>query len=192
LNVDQVKMLLDSDPKTLIELRNYAIINLVLRSALRCVEISRINVEDVIRLPIGLSIKIMRKGHQNRDQEIGITQKALSPIDLYLVARGECQPTDPLFANCSRHCINKGLSSSEVSRIISNELKFKKLSSKLITPHSLRHTAAINALKYGADLWDISKLLGHTNITTTQIYLEALTEETYKINPAAKTLDDVY
>jgi integrase/recombinase XerC len=73
-----------------------------------------------------------------------------------------------------------------------NELTIQGLKSNTITAHSLRHTAAALSIKNGVGLYEVSKMLGHTSIQTTQIYTSVLDAETLQINPACLSLDEVF
>ena len=192
LTTEQVNRILSFKPESLIELRNYAIINLMVRTGLRCIEVSRLNVEDFITDASGSSLRIQRKGHISKDTIIGITYKSQLPIENYLVMRGEFSMSDPLFCNLSHHIKSFRLTSAEVGRIVTNELIRSKLKSKQITPHSLRHTAAVRSLIEGATVYDVCKMLGHVSIETTQIYLSSIEAERIKINPASMALDSVF
>ena len=194
LSKDQVIKLLKSLPNvSIIDKRNTAIIQLMLRNGLRCIEVSRLAIEDIISDSTGYALKIQRKGHLTKDQIIGISQKVYDPIEIYLTERGTFKGNEPLFINHqSKNNISKGLTAITISRIVMNELNHQGLGSKQVTAHSLRHTCAITALKSGVDIYDVSKMLGHTNIATTQIYISAIESETLRINPASIALDKVY
>lgn len=193
LTNEQVDILLKSiNPVTLIEYRNFAIINLMVRSALRCVEISRLNVGDIVTTLSGSCLRIQRKGHIRKDAVIGITNKSLQPIENYLALRGVFSLEDPLFGICGYHHKSNRLSSLEIGRIVTTQLIRCGLKSKTISAHSLRHTAASNAIKAGVPIWDVSKALGHSSVNTTQIYVSAIEAERLQVNPAIMALDNVY
>lgn len=193
LTADQASILLKSLPlKTLINKRNAAIINLMIRTGLRCIEVSRLSINDITVNQTGYALKIQRKGHIEKDCLMGISAKVYDPIECYLYDRGELNNDDPLFLNHSANQKNKGLTSTAVGRIVMNELTKQGLKSKQITAHSLRHTAAALSIKNGVGLYEVSKMLGHTSIQTTQIYTSVIDAETLKINPACLSLDEVF
>ena len=78
-----------------------------------------------------------------------------------------------------------------VSRMIKQRFKQIGIVDKRMTCHSLRHTAAIQALKAGADVYEVQQMLGHSDIKTTTIYLRAIEEETRVNNRAVRILDKV-
>ena len=194
LTIDQVVNLLKSlSTESLTKKRNTAIIQLMIRTGLRCIEVSRLSVSDIVSNDAGYSLRIQRKGHKEKDQVIGISPKVYDPIENYLIERKHFKESDPLFIN--HHTTNPdavSLSSVAISRIVMNILSNQGLSSKTITTHSLRHTCAVNAYKETLDIYAVQKMLGHTNIQTTQIYISSLEAETLRINPACIALDKVY
>ena len=194
LNSFQIATFLKSIPvNSLIEKRNFAIINKMARTGLRCIEVSRLSIGDIITDQTGFALRIQRKGHTSKDTIIGISAKVYDPIEDYLTGRGTFKDNDPLFINHQGNTGKiKGLTAVTIGRIVMNELNRQGYRSKQITAHSLRHSFAINAYKSGVDLYDISKMLGHTSLQTTQIYLTAVDAETLKINPACIALDQVY
>lgn len=195
LTADQVVKLLESLPlHTIWDKRNAAIINLMLRTGLRCVEVSRLLVSDLITLnPTGTALKIQRKGRIEKDCLMGISVKSFDPIQQYLLDRKTFGNNDPLFLNHSHNkSRNLGLSSVAIGRIVMQELTRQGLKSDRITAHSLRHTAATLSIKSGVGLWEVSKMLGHSNISTTQIYASSIEQETLQVNPACQSLDAVF
>ncbi len=193
LNIDETCSLLNSLPSgTLIEKRNAAIINLLIRTGIRCIEVSRIDVCDIYPTPAGHVMKIQRKGHKEKDQRIGIHQECIDLIDSYLQDRRYVEAINmsgPLFVNHGHHYNHTELTSETISRIAVESLRRCGFKSKQTTAHSLRHTAAINALKAGATVFEVKEMLGHSSVNTTQIYLSAIEDETRVINPAARALN---
>ena len=85
----------------------------------------------------------------------------------------------------------KKIQPAMVSRMIKQRFKQIGIVDKRMTCHSLRHTAAIQALKAGADVYEVQQMLGHSDIKTTTIYLRAIEEETRVNNRAVRILDKV-
>lgn len=193
LRVDQVKELLSSiDRSSVVGKRDYAIINLMIRAGVRRVEVCRMLVDDVY-LNDGKSVmRLQRKGHLEKDQVLGITDKILDPIEEYLIDRGNLKGSQPLFMNHSYNGRGQGVSLDYVSRMIRKYLKKIGVTDKRITGHSLRHTAAITALKAGAKLEQVQEMLGHTSVETTKIYISAIEAEIRLDNPAVRALDDAF
>lgn len=192
LTSDEVGKLLLMDNTNLIDNRNYAIVNLMVRTGLRCIEISHLNVEDILTTNTGYALRLQRKGHISKDSILGVTAKSVEPIENYLALRGEFNLDDPLFETYGYYSKSKRLSSFEVGRIVTAQLIKSGLKSKRITPHSLRHTFATTALKEGIPVWDLSVALGHASVNTTNIYASSIEAERMQTNPAINAIDSAY
>ncbi len=189
----QVTAMLTKMPReTMSDIRNFAIINLMLRTGIRRVEIQRMNVGDVYMVDGHPAIRLQRKGHDEKDQVIGITDKVLYPINDYLVLRCDIKDSDPLFINHSRYHPDQRINEDTISRIIKKAIRSIGIDDSKITAHSLRHTAAITALRSGADLIEVQQMLGHTSIETTRIYTSAIDDELRLDNPAVRALEDAF
>ena len=178
--------------ETLIEKRNFAIINLMVRTGLRCIEVSRLDIQDIKYFESNYSFNLQRKGSIEKDQVFGFSTKVFEPIQSYLSERINVLDTDPLFINIGNHKKEDRISASEVGRVVTTELIRSGLKRKDISTHSLRHTFAISAYKAKVPLLNISIALGHRSLSTTQIYVSAIDSETLKLNPAVSALDTVY
>lgn len=168
--------------------RDKAILELLYGCGIRVSELCSLNLDD-INFKEGL-LKVKGKG--NKERIIPIGQKAIGAIKKYFAIRHilrikknfSAQET-PLFIN------NRGgrLSDRQVRRIV---IKYAKAIGVLekIGPHTLRHTFASHLLMEGADLRVIQELLGHSSLSTTQIYthidLKHLMEIYDKSHPLSK------
>lgn len=192
LENDQVKTLLNSIQKeTLTGKRNFAIINLQLRTGLRGIEISRLSIEDLFpKEPTGANIKLQRKNHTEKDALMGITDKSYNPIKDYLLMRKEYKTNEPLFINHGKHQNENKMTSSAISRMVTNELIKCNLKEPKISMHSLRHTFATTSAKLNVSAYDLQIALGHYSINTTQIYLSSLNDEKLKRNEAIFKIDE--
>ncbi len=192
LNTDEIALLYQAiDKSTIIGLRDYAIVNLMLRSGVRCVEVSRLRVCDITSNRNECSILLQRKGDNDRTERIGITTKTLGPIREYLDYRGVSDREDAVFVS---HCSTgeHSLSSKGIGHIVTGYMKKAGIYSKQKTPHSLRHTVAVQAIMNKVPIKEVQIMLGHRRIETTEIYLKSVDDEMRLSNPAARVLDDVY
>lgn len=179
------------DRTSLIGKRDYAIINLMLRSGVRCVEVSRLRVCDVYLSPTRCSVLLQRKGDNSRTERLGLTIKALQPISDYLQYRGVSNDNEPVFlTHCSTGEV--GLTPARISKVVVSYMKLAGIYSKLKTAHSLRHTAAVQAIKNKVPIKEVQLMLGHRRIETTEIYLKSVDDEIRLDNPAVRVLDDVF
>lgn len=162
-----------SDEENANAVRDRAILELLYASGMRVSELCGARVQD-----IDLEAKEMRVfGKGSRERIVLINESACESLRKYLGQRrakrtrtelGEeasLRPDEPLFV--SRQ--STPLSTRSVHRIV---LKYARLANidKVITPHTLRHSFATHLLEGGADLRVVQDLLGHSSISTTQIY----------------------
>lgn len=193
LTVEQVNSVLTSIDRTTVKgKRDYAIINLMLRTGIRTVEVVRLTMGDIELTKGNYYLNIIRKGSQGNKSKIAITDKAFDPINDYLVERNNLSDYAPLFCVISYNHRNLQLTSHGLSQLLKQRLRAVGINSKRITAHSFRHTAAMNALKAGASLHEVQLFLGHTSPNTTQLYIRAIEEEKRLANTPGKLLDKVY
>jgi integrase/recombinase XerC/integrase/recombinase XerD len=195
LQADQViKLLSVIDRKTIVGKRDYAIINLMVRTGLRCIEVSRMNWHDVLIRKKGYTLLIQGKGHLAKDRELNVTDDIMSPIFQYHMERmPEPDGEDhPLFVNHSHYMKEERISRLTISKIIKKYFRMINIDDKKLTAHSLRHTAAINAIKAGAKIPEVQAMLGHTNSSSTDIYLRALEAESTEEGTAVRLLENYY
>ena len=165
LNEDEINKLLDIKPRTSLEYRNKAILELMFATGLRVSEIINLTIND-INLKDNY-VRCFGKGKKER-----IVPMATYTTNLLKVYIEEKRPallkgylTDSVFISS----YGKGITRQGLFKIIKKEAKEKGIK-KEISPHTLRHTFATTLLENGADLRSIGELLGHENIKTTQIY----------------------
>jgi integrase/recombinase XerC/integrase/recombinase XerD len=192
LTIDEVKRLLSNiDTKNLIGKRNYAIINIMLRSGMRCVELSRLRVCDITYDENDYSILIQRKGENSRTQTLGLTRKALFPVMEYLDLRGVSARDEPVFMTHA-HNGEHGMCAMRIGRIVKQQLLQAGIDSPRKTAHSLRHTTAVMAIMNKVPVRDVQLLLGHRNIETTEIYLKSIDDAMRKSNTVIRTIDELF
>ena len=171
LTPDQAQRLLASvDRGTEKGMRDFAILNLMLRTGLRDIEIVRANCKD-IQTKAGVDVLYVQgKGRASKDNFVVLTPKALSPIAAYLEKRGNVNELDPLFASVSSRNAGERLTVRSVSRIAKSALRAIGIDDERYTAHSLRHTAITFSLLGGATERDAQQMARHANITTTMLY----------------------
>ena len=171
LTPDQARRLLASvDRSTEKGMRDFAILNLMLRTGLRDIEIVRANCKD-IQTKAGVDVLYVQgKGRASKDNFVVLTPKALSPITTYLEKRGNVNELDPLFASVSSRNAGERLTVRSISRIAKSALRAIGIDDERYTAHSLRHTAITFSLLGGATERDAQQMARHANITTTMLY----------------------
>ena len=166
--------------------RDFAIINLLLRTALRTIEIQRADIGDIAQCVDEAKFYIQGKGRDAKDEYVVLTYTALKPILTYLEARGQEGSSAPLFTSISDRNNGDRMTTRSISRLIKNALLKADINDKRLTAHSLRHTAITNALKGGANLQEVKTMARHANINTTLIYSHNLER---MANPAERFID---
>lgn len=153
LTVDQAKELLASiDRSILLGKRDFALINLLLRTGLRTIEAVRADVGDIRQQSGEAILWIHGKGRDAKDEFVLLTEKTLKPINEYVAERGKTEDSEPLFGSLSDMNRGQRLTTRSVSRIVKSYLRKIGLNSDRLTAHSLRHTAITLALKGGATI----------------------------------------
>lgn len=150
--------------------RDHALLTLAIQTGLRVSELTTLTRAD-IRLGTAAHVNCLGKGRKQRITPLTSTTTAV--ISAWLTEnRG--QPTDPLFptrhgTSMSRDAIERRLAKHATTAARSEPT----LAEKKISPHVLRHTAAMRLLAAGVDTTVIALWLGHESVATTQIYIHA-------------------
>ncbi len=191
LTVPQVGNLLRYEKET--TPRDYAIINLMVRTGLRCVEVVRANVEDITYIAGQRVLMVQGKGRDEKDNFVILTDAAYKPIQDYLTTRTDKDEQGaPLFCSDSHRNTGERLTTRTISGIAKQGLQAVGLDNRVFTAHSLRHTAAVNILRAGGSLEQAQYTLRHSNPATTQIYTATLREEQRIKNGGEAMLDNLY
>ena len=171
--------------------RDYAIVNLLLRTGLRTIETIRANVEDITFKGSSRVLLIQGKGRDEKDNFVILTDKAYQPIERYLSTR-RATGSEPLFISDSNNNKGERLTTRTISYIAKEGLKAIGLNEKQFTAHSLRHTTAVNILRAGGSLETAQYTLRHTNPATTQIYTATIKEEQRLKNSGEVLIDNLF
>lgn len=171
--------------------RDYAIVNLLLRTGLRCIEIVRANVEDITFKGGQRILRVWGKGRDDKDSFVVLTDKAYAPIRTYLDTRKSATLKEPLFISTSNRNLCGRLTTRTISKICKEGLCAIGLDAHEYTAHSLRHTTAVMLLKHGT-LSDVQSVLRHASPVTSQIYTKSIEEELRLANPSEIKLDTVF
>lgn len=173
--------------------RDYAIINLLVRTGLRTIEVVRANVGDIIYKGGQRVLMVQGKGRDAKDNFVILTDAAYLPIYEYLKTRPDgSTPEAPLFSSESNRNTGGRLTTRAVSAIAKQGLKSVGLDNRAFTAHSLRHTTAVNILRAGGTLEQVQYTLRHANPATTQIYTATLREEQRLKAGGEYMLDNIY
>ncbi|MCX5783808.1 MAG: tyrosine recombinase XerC [Elusimicrobia bacterium] len=141
--------------------RNTAITELLYSSGLRRAELTGLNIGDIDFM--GGFVRVFGKGAKER--LVPATMHALTALRRYLSDRPLAGPSEAVFVNA-----NGGRLSGEAIRMIIKQAAIKARAAGKVTPHWLRHSFATHILDRGCDLRSVQDMLGHKNLSTTQIY----------------------
>lgn len=174
-----LKILEEKDEEGWLAKRNTAIFELLYATGLRVSELSSLTFED-----IDLSQRILRvKGKGGKERIVPFGKKAQDALKEYL-KEIPFEGIDYIFLNKN----GTKLTTRSIHRIVV-KYAIKVLNSKEISPHTFRHSFATHLLEMGADLRFIQELLGHSSLSTTQIYthidVQKLIEVYKKTHPKA-------
>ncbi len=176
LHYDEVARLLDAIPLDSEDgLRDRAIIELLFSSGLRVSELVNLNRDHVNTR----RREFMVRGKGQKDRPVFIGEAAAQRVEDYVTARIDNLP--PLFLSYSRNNIAstagdyRRLTARSIQRIV---MKYARLAgiTKHVSPHTMRHSFATDLLMNGADIRSVQSMLGHSNISTTQVYTHVTDE----------------
>ncbi len=175
LTVSQVRELLDSiDSSTLLGKRDYALINLLVCTGLRTIEVIRADVGDIRQEGNCPVLWVYGKGRSTKDDFVLLTEHVYRPILTYLSARGPVSDDLPLFTSGSNRNHGLRLTTRAIRGIVKKYLRQIGLDSVRLTAHSLRHTAVTLSLQAGASIQEAQAMARHANINTTLVYAHNL------------------
>lgn len=172
LSFEEINALLDIKLENNYSYRNKAMLELMYSSGLRVSELINVKIHDIDNE--SCVIRIMGKGSKERIIPLG--DYAIKYVDIYLKEHRnkliKKEYNDYLFLN------NHGnkMTRQGFFKIIKNLAKEQKIKTEF-SPHTLRHSFATHLLDGGADLRSIQEMLGHSDISTTQIYTHVSKEK---------------
>ena len=168
LSIEEVTRLIDSVPTgdvaTAVDIRDKALLEMLYGTGARISEVLDLAVDDVADSPEILTVT----GKGSKQRLVPLGSHARGAIEEYLVrarpqlSRGK---TPALFLNT----LGKPLSRQSAWAVIQQAVQRANLTKK-VSPHTLRHSFATHLLQGGADVRTVQELLGHSSVTTTQIY----------------------
>lgn len=171
LTIEEVDNLLNIQLNNAYDFRNKAMLELMYSSGLRVSELVELKIKD-IDLDNGY-VKCFGKGGKERIIPIG--EIAVDYLKKYIYEYRDSMKKGYYTENVFLNNHGKKISRQGFFLIIKEIAKEKKIE-KNITPHMLRHSFATHLLNNGADLRTIQEMLGHSSITTTQIYTNVSTD----------------
>ncbi len=171
LQYDEVLRMIEQIPTdTESGLRDRAIVELLFSSGLRVSELVNLN-RDHINIT---RREFMVRGKGQKDRPVFISKGAAEHVSTYLNSRTDSLPA--LFLSYSKRTATpstsgdyRRLSARSIQRMVSKYARLAGIT-KHVSPHTMRHSFATDLLMNGADLRSVQSMLGHSNISTTQVY----------------------
>ncbi|NLU10924.1 MAG: tyrosine recombinase XerC [Tepidanaerobacter acetatoxydans] len=167
----EIEALLSAPKNDVLGIRDKAIMELLYATGMRVGELVLLKTSDI---NFG-SNYIIVFGKGSKERVVFFGQKAEESLEKYLK---ESRPFLIKDINCDSLFLNKNgtaISARSIRRIIDKYVKIAALNSE-VSPHTLRHTFATHMLNNGADLKTVQELLGHSSLSTTQIYTHVTKE----------------
>lgn len=158
-------------------LRDYAIVNLILRTGLRTIEVIRADIGDVKHKRGRRILKVWGKGFDDKENFVILGDATWNPIQEYLNLRGRTKKDEPLFITDGKGHRGARMSTRSVQYVCKEAMKAIGLEGHEYSAHSLRHTTAVLILKNGGDWQDVQRVLRHASPSTSQIYTATIEEE---------------
>ena len=167
---EEMQALLDApDPSTRKGLRDRAMLHLAVCAGLRVSELTGLRTDDVA--PQSASIRVRGKGR--RERALPLWKTTAAALRAWLVVRGPAA-TPELFVNARGEPLSRwGVAYILRRHTETANRKCSTLHAKQVSPHVLRHTSAMVVLQATQDIRKVSLWLGHSSLTTTEVYVRA-------------------
>jgi len=181
ISFNELERLLNApEGKTLKDLRDRAILEILFATGLRVSELCKLN-RDSVNLERG---EFSVKGKGGKIRLVFLSDTAKEALKNYLAKRTDLE--EPLFVSFKKSKkieVLGRMTPRSVQRLINFYVK-KAGIVRHVTPHTLRHLFATDLLQNGADLRSVQMLLGHSNISTTQVYTHLTDKELREVYEA--------
>ena len=163
LNVDEMSSLLNFDTTEFLDIRDKAMFELLYGCGMRLSELTGLNLSDMLA---GDEVKVIGKG--NKERRLPLGRQAKIALDLWLSERDKLLPSldqKALFLSKRKTRISNRQVQNRLDHWANKQTLYQQIS-----PHTLRHSFATHVLESSNDLRGVQELLGHANLSTTQIY----------------------
>jgi len=178
LSEEELEALLEA---TAGHLRDRALLAVLFGGGLRASEAVGLDVEDLRLDGAGGWYLHVRHGKGGRDRRVPLRAGVAAVVRAYLDATGRpLRAPGALFLAEDRAAATRGdlrMTPRALGHLVKKYVGTAAIEGKNVSPHACRHTFALRALRNGSDLVAVSKLLGHAQVTTTQVYLDHLALE---------------
>lgn len=178
LSPEMVKEILSGiETSTVQGKRDRAIFALMVTTGVRCIEVSRANIEDIEHCEGVVRLHVQGKGRDDKNEAVNVPAGVYRLIKEYLnVREDDFSASSPLFVSRSKNNIFGRMNPQTISYVVKGAMRAAGYDSPRLTAHSLRHTAATTAIKAGVPLREVQQMLRHKDVSVTTIYLHELDE----------------
>lgn len=158
LKVEEINLLLNAPPRE--KIRDRLILRILYKCGLRVSELCNLKIQDIDFADCTL---IVRGGKGGKDRMVPVDNQTIDMVELFIGSAKD----GGLFLSEK----NNKISTRQIERLVQQYAKDAGIKQK-VHPHMLRHSFAVHCLKAGMNLRTVQKMLGHSSLTTTQIYLD--------------------
>lgn len=174
-------------------IRDFCIVNLMILTGLRTVEVSRANWGDIKDIDGVRVLHVQGKGKDDKELYVKLVDSAFFPIKRYIETRKDITLDSPLFASEGIMSGGTRLIPGTISELVKAGFRAINMDSPSWTAHSLRHTANTTAVDMGSDLKDVQAMSRHASDTTTSEYAKmALARKRLKSVTAENLLEKAF
>ncbi len=157
-------------------LRDWALLNLMVRCGLSEIEIVRANLGDIKTRNRQKIIYVQGKNRDRKDEYVALPPAAIKALDKYLAQRESLDESEPLFWGIGNRAIRERITTRAIRARVSHYFEELGIKGKGITPYSLRHTAAMLAIESGATVSEVMQMLRVKTLSTALVYFEEAKE----------------
>lgn len=175
LSIDEAQATISSfTGKTELELRNRAIMSLMIGCGLRSCEICRLDLGDIEKRRGQWFLKIHGKKRAGKSDTVALSGALKKILDDYIAARPAGRKGSPMFVSTSNRCRGARLETQTVSRLAKKTFAKIGVESPRVTCHSCRATFCTLALQSGVDMRQVQRAMRHKDAKVTEIYARDL------------------
>jgi site-specific recombinase XerD len=169
-DIEVEALLAAPDRGTWLGRRDHVLLLTAIQTGLRVSELANLHCADVV-LSTGAHVRCVGKGRKERATPL--TSTTVEVLRAWLTER-QAGPADPLFATTGGRALSRyGIDAIIDRHVHAATISCPSLASKVVSAHTLRHTAAMRLLHAGVDTTVIALWLGHESVETTQMYVHA-------------------
>lgn len=158
-------------------LRDFTMVYLMVWTGLRTIEVSRLDVGDIVYKGGVRVLRVWGKGHDGKDDFVSLPDDVYRYVEQYLATRPGAAEDEPLFVGEGYGAGVQRLTTRRIQQICKDALRGIGLDSHAYSAHSLRHTTAVQILLNGGDMYDVFYALRHVDPAVSQKYVKSIEQQ---------------